>query len=324
MVCSRTKIIHVCFEKMPIKEKVEQWLMRLSGLKNNQTTKLLSIKDLYTSIGAIEASRDAKSTETIPKQVFQTWKTEYIDEGHYLNLKSYQEENRDYQFFFFDDEDIDQYMVKAWGHHPISSVFKRTRVGAAKADIWRYCLLYDLGGIYLDIDASFKVPLSQIIGETNSEIISFESNQIAIDRARYGKQIDQSLLPFEEYTEILNELKKRSFPHPEHVVLQWALFFKPRHPILANAINAITQNASTIEGNVIRNMHKAVCNFTGPIAYSKAVWQYAIGQEVACRGIDFDGLGIPKHVPKQGVYKSDQRHYSKLSGQILLEADQSQ
>ena len=217
---------------------------------------------------------------------------------------------------------MDEYMDRTWGHHPISSVFKRTRVGAAKADIWRYCLLYDLGGIYLDIDASFKVSLSQIIGESNSEIISFESNQIAMDRARYGKQIDQSLLPFEEYAEMLNGLKERSFPHPEHVVLQWALFFKPRHPILANAINAITQNASRLEGHVIRDMHKAVCNFTGPIAYSKAVWQYAMGHEVACRGIDFDGLGIPKHVPKKGVYKSDKRHYTKLSGEILLETDQ--
>ena len=307
---------------MPMKEKVQQWLMRLSGRKHNQTRKLLSIKDLYNSIDDRESNQEAKPTELIPRQVFQTWKTEYIDEGHYLNLKSYQEENRDYKFFFFDDDDMDEYMVRAWGHHPISSVFKRTRVGAAKADIWRYCLLYDLGGIYLDIDASFKVPLSQIMGEANSEIISFESNQIAMDRARYGKQIDQSLLPFEEYAEMLDGLKERSFPHPEHVVLQWALFFKPRHPILANAINAITQNASRIEGHVIRDMHKAVCNFTGPIAYSKAVWQYAMGQEVACRGIDFDGLGIPKHVPKKGVYKSDKRHYTKLSGEILLETDQ--
>jgi len=307
---------------MLIKEKAQQWLMRLFRRKHNQTRKLLSIKDLYNSIDDRETNQEAKPTELIPRQVFQTWKTEYIDEGHYLNLKSYQEENRDYQFFFFDDEDMDEYMDRAWGHHPISSVFKRTRVGAAKADIWRYCLLYDLGGIYLDIDASFKVSLSQIIGEANSEIISFESNQIAMDRARYGKQIDQSLLPYEEYTEMLNGLKERSFPHPEHVVLQWALFFKPRHPILANAINAITQNASRLEGHVIRDMHKAVCNFTGPIAYSKAVWQYAMGQEVACRGIDFDGLGIPKHVPKKGVYKSDKRHYTKLSGEILLETDQ--
>jgi hypothetical protein len=108
------------------------------------------------------------------------------------------------------------------------------------------------------------------------------------------------------------------------VVLQWALFFKPRHPILANVIDSITQNASSIEGLAIQDMHKAVCNFTGPIAYSKAVWQYALNQKVECRGIDFDGLGIPKHVPKKGVYKSDKRHYTKLSGEILLEPDLAQ
>ena len=309
---------------MRIKEEVRKWLMSLSAPKQKETPRLLSIKELYTPLGDIESSRENKSIPKIPKQVFQTWKSEYIDEKHYLNLKSYQEENLDYQFFFFDDKDMDEYMVRAWGHHPISSVFKRTRVGAAKADIWRYCLLYDLGGVYLDIDASFKVPLSELSKEANSEIVAFEANRIATDRARYGKQIDQTILPFEEYTEILNKLTERSFPHSEHVVLQWALFFAPRHPILASVIEAISQNAPALEGKVIRDMHKAVCNFTGPIAYSKAVWQYALNQKMECRGIDFDGLGIPKHVPKKGVYKSDKRHYTKLSGEILLEPDLAQ
>ena len=37
--------------------------------------------------------------------------------------------------------------------------------------------------------------------------------------------------------------------------------------------------------------------------------------------IDFDGVGIPKNIPKKGVYKTDARHYSKLSGEILLEPE---
>ena len=149
---------------MSIQKKTMGWLMRLINSRRSSKMPTLNIKVLYTSTENQESSAPIKSTDKIPKQVFQTWKTEYIDEGHFLNLKSFHEENRDYQFYFYNDKDMNEYMERAWGHHPISSVFRRTKVGAAKADIWRYCLLYDAGGIYLDIDASFKVPLSELIG----------------------------------------------------------------------------------------------------------------------------------------------------------------
>ena len=314
--------------KVPCKRMYSQkalgkWLKRLFIPQKSSDSSLLNIKDLYTPTVDKESESCAEDlpTNIIPKQVFQTWKADFLDEEHYKSLRDFQKLNTDYQFVFYNDKDMHEYMESAWGHHPISSIFRRTKVGAAKADIWRYCILFDLGGIYLDIDASFRQPLSQIIGEDDSAIIAFEANQISMNRSRYRKQIDQDLLPFEDYVEIVEGLKQCSFPLPEHVVLQWALFFKPRHPILARVIEDITQNAPAFEGKVIHNMHKTICNLTGPIAYSKAVWQYALTQRIASRGIDFDGEGIPKNIPKKGVYKTDTRHYSKLSGEILLEPE---
>jgi len=300
-----------------------KWLKRLFNPQKSSERSLLNIKTLYTQIEDRESESRTEDlpTNRIPKQVFQTWKADFLDEEHFKSLKDFQELNDDYQFIFYNDKDMHEYMDSAWGHHPISSIFRRTKVGAAKADIWRYCILFDLGGIYLDIDASFRQPLSQIIGKDDSAIIAFEANQISMNRSRYRKQIDQDLLPFKDYVEMVEGLKQCSFPLPEHVVLQWALFFKPRHPILARVIEDITHNAPAFEGKVIHNMHKTICNLTGPIAYSKAVWQYALTQRVASRGIDFDGVGIPKNIPKKGVYKTDTRHYSKLSGEVLLEPE---
>jgi mannosyltransferase OCH1-like enzyme len=314
--------------KVPRKRMYSQkafgkWLKRLFNTQKSSERTLLNIKDLYAQTGNRESElcTENLATNRIPNQVFQTWKSDFLDEEHYENLKNFQELNADYQFIFYNDKDMHEYMDSAWGHHPISSIFRRTKVGAAKADIWRYCILFDLGGIYLDIDASFRQPLSQIIGEDNSEIIAFEANQISMNRSRYRKQIDQDLLPFKDFVQMVEDLKQCSFPLQEHVVLQWALFFKPRHPILARVIEDITQNAPAFEGKVIHNMHKTICNLTGPIAYSKAVWQYALTQRIASRGIDFNGVGIPKNIPKKGVYKTDARHYSKLSGEILLEPE---
>jgi hypothetical protein len=102
-------------------------------------------------------------------------------------------------------------------------------------------------------------------------------------------------------------------------VLQWALFFKPKHPILANVLANIVEDSRFFEGVKIINMHKAVCNFTGPVSYSRAVWRHALNNKLNHREIDFYGDGVFKSVPKKGSYSSDKEHYTKLSNKILLQ-----
>ena len=45
-----------------------------------------------------------------------------------------------------------------WAYNAINPL-----VGAARADIWRYCVLYTFGGLYLDDDSDIKVPLDNVI-----------------------------------------------------------------------------------------------------------------------------------------------------------------
>ena len=45
-----------------------------------------------------------------------------------------------------------------WAYNAINPL-----VGAARADIWRYCVLYLNGGLYLDDDSDIKVPLDNVL-----------------------------------------------------------------------------------------------------------------------------------------------------------------
>ncbi len=45
-----------------------------------------------------------------------------------------------------------------WAYNVINPL-----IGAARADIWRYCVLYLHGGLYLDDDSDIKVPLDNVI-----------------------------------------------------------------------------------------------------------------------------------------------------------------
>ena len=45
----------------------------------------------------------------------------------------------------------------AWAYNMINPV-----LGAAKADVWRYCVLYIFGGLYLDNDAQIRTPFDEV------------------------------------------------------------------------------------------------------------------------------------------------------------------
>jgi mannosyltransferase OCH1-like enzyme len=44
----------------------------------------------------------------------------------------------------------------------------------AKADFWRYLVLYKYGGVYIDIDSSIDVPLDSFINGGDCAILSSE------------------------------------------------------------------------------------------------------------------------------------------------------
>jgi mannosyltransferase OCH1-like enzyme len=304
---------------LPIMGKLHfDWMQKALKKGSPNTKDLVDVRSFYLSPENLRFDTIDYETTEIPKRVFQTWKTSHIDQEHAKKLKEFQEKNKGYEFYFFDDSDMDAYMKSRWKPHNIFKIYQNTLIGAARADIWRYCLLHDVGGIYLDIDAAFKISFDEIIKDSKSEIISYEGNKISNKISRYEKQIETRILSYEEFWATANTLRSRLFPYSDHVVLQWALFFKPKHPILSKTLSNIVEISQYFEGHKIRNMHKAVCNFTGPVTYSRAVWDYALNHQLNHRGIDFFANGLCKSVPKNGTYSTDQAHYTKLSNQILL------
>ena len=48
--------------------------------------------------------------------------------------------------------------------------------GAAKADVWRYAILYTYGGVYIDEDSDIATPLDEVIGHNDRMIVTHERN----------------------------------------------------------------------------------------------------------------------------------------------------
>lgn len=119
--------------------------------------------------------------------------------------------------------------------------------GAAKADLFRYLVLYEKGGVYLDVKSTAKKPLSQIISPRD-EFITSEWNQTHFPG--WGKW---------PHFGVNNELQ------------QWFLMSAPKHPILKSVIERVVSNLTNYDP--LRNGigRLGVLLNTGPIPYTLAV-----------------------------------------------------
>ena len=70
------------------------------------------------------------------------------------NAEILQEQNPEFKYYLYDD-DMCKEFIKDNFDDEILYTFNKLKPGAYKADLWRYCILYIKGGIYLDIKDDF-------------------------------------------------------------------------------------------------------------------------------------------------------------------------
>jgi mannosyltransferase OCH1-like enzyme len=91
----------------------------------------------------------------IPRKIFQTHKSlEYLLQN-YKTKKSHESWNRycspPFEYIFYDDAALDAFMARQ--DERVYRAFQRCPMRVMQADLWRYCVLYEYGGIYADADA---------------------------------------------------------------------------------------------------------------------------------------------------------------------------
>lgn len=84
---------------------------------------------------------------SIPKQLFQTWKTKNITNELKEITGTWQQKNKNYKYFLYDDDECENF-IKNNFDNDVLSAYKKIIIGAFKADLWRVCILYQLGGFY--------------------------------------------------------------------------------------------------------------------------------------------------------------------------------
>lgn len=109
----------------------------------------------------------------IPKHIYQTWKTHDLPPGIQQVISRFLSINPGWSHHLYDDAEISDFIHT---HFPgrVYQAFNMLAIGAARADLWRYCVLYTNGGVYLDIDADIRAPLDRLIRADDDAVITRE------------------------------------------------------------------------------------------------------------------------------------------------------
>ena len=169
---------------------------------------------------------------------------------------------------------LDDYMLKHWGNHPIYEIFERAIFGPMKADIFRYCILFERGGYYFDIAKGCKQQITTLHEHDAQAMISFGTN-------------DEILRPTERVAALMQ--------HPDKRLLQWAFGFAPQHPIMKRMIDGIVAAFPFFVERKFENPKNAILMLTGPGMFNRSVREILAengGAGIAQCGLDFFGNGV--------------------------------
>ncbi len=86
----------------------------------------------------------------IPLNIYQTYHTKNLPLKMKECVETLKKQNPEFVHHLFDDDDCRKF-IKDNYHEEVVNAYDSLIPGAYKADLWRYCILYKNGGIYMDI-----------------------------------------------------------------------------------------------------------------------------------------------------------------------------
>jgi mannosyltransferase OCH1-like enzyme len=153
--------------------------------------------------------KEINVNNNIPLDIYQTWFTKNLPPGMINSINKLKKDNPEFTFYLFDDNDCKTFIKDNFGIK-VYDAFENLIPGAYKADLWRYCILYKKGGIYIDI--KFHTNNFNLIQLT-------DNNYFVKDRDGYWER---------------NKIG----------IYNGFIISKPKNPIFLNCINDIVKNVN--------------------------------------------------------------------------------
>ncbi|MNK13092.1 Glycosyltransferase sugar-binding region containing DXD motif protein [compost metagenome] len=187
----------------------------------------------------------------IPKNIFQTFKDNKIPWLTKLYIRSFLKKNKDYSYEFYDDQRVSDFFAEHFDER-INKAYRRLQIGAAKADFFRYAVLYIYGGIYIDLDSDLLVSIDKYLNKDDVAVITHENNRSLY--AQWALIFDKGH-PFLKRTMelIVDNIEQNRFPHDVHAMTGPTVY--------TLAINEVLKENPSVAYRCIEDDYKGLLKF---------------------------------------------------------------
>lgn len=218
---------------------------KLSNIFNILLLLLLFIFLGLFDFGITDYKENFEAQDSIPKVIYQTVKDKTnIPYKITECMNTLKKMNPEYSHKIYDNKDIIEYLKKK-NDPEILSIYEsiNDEYGPAKADLFRYILMYDKGGVYLDAKSGCSKPLRDLIKKDDEFLLYYW------DKENTSKRIGN---------------KNGEIP-------QWYIITKPKHPFLKDVIKNVCQNIRNYDFNKDGYGKSMVLKITGPDIFTNTI-----------------------------------------------------
>jgi mannosyltransferase OCH1-like enzyme len=232
---------------------------------------------------------------TIPRIIHQTFYERTLPPQLAANVARLKQANPLWEYRFYDDADIVRFIAQNYNAAVVER-FARIdpKYGAARADVFRYLLMYKVGGVYLDIKSLAARPLDDVLRADDQFVLSNWNKDIQ----NWGSHYELRDIPTGEFQ-------------------QWHIVCAPGHPFL----KAVLENVMANIDKYLPSLHgigkNGVLRVTGPIAYTRAI--YAILNQYPHRIADSHlDLGFEYNIYRNQSHETSfKSHYSLQTAPLI-------
>jgi mannosyltransferase OCH1-like enzyme len=181
----------------------------------------------------------------IPKQIHQTFfRRTALHPRIEENIASLTAKNPGWTYNFYTDDDCVEFIKQYYGQEMLDTYnLINPSYGAARSDLFRYLLIYAVGGVYLDIKSSVSVPLDTLTAGKHYVL-------------SHWAKVPKGMFPE-------NEPEFGEFQ-------QWHVIAAPKHPFLEAVIERVVRNIHDPANRELSGK-LGVIRITGPVPYTEAI-----------------------------------------------------
>lgn len=257
----------------------------------------------------------------IPKIIHQTggWNYDELPELIKKNIEDLRQRNPDWEYRYYNDKQVEEFIESHCGREVVDMFHRIDRsFGPARADLFRYLLLYKVGGVYLDIKSTATLPLTQVLLPDDQFILSHWDDNFPNLPVSASRDRRLGFLVFSSPDGAHAELSHMQ--HGEFV--QWFIVSARSHPFLKYVIEAVLGNIEDYNPVFHGYGKQGVFRVTGPIAYTLAIapilhlypYRYASSQkDMGFRYSIVSGGGFMGSA-HAGIFR---KHYTTLRSSVI-------